>query len=134
MKLETNFLEDFIFKNNEPVDFEKLITKQTVLFFITTKAESNFDAAHKKVIALQLKYPNTNFIAVDIDESKEKWQHKIEEMNQNNITEIFALNYENTKKKFVIHKLGRTIILHADGTIKNAFVDLFDVNFEECLK
>ena len=46
----------------------------------------------------------------------------------------FAVNYENTKKKFVIHKLGRTIILNADGTIKNAFVDLFDVDFENNLK
>jgi hypothetical protein len=126
--------EEFLHKNNKPVNFEELIKRQTVLFFITTKAESNFEAAHKKVNDLKLKYPNTDFIAVDLDDSIEKWHNKIDEMSENNITEIFAVNYENTKKKFVIHKLGRTLILNADGTIKNAFVDLFDVNFEDNLK
>lgn len=125
--------EQFVFKDDTPVDIEKLITKQTVLFFITTKAESNFEAAHKKVNDLKIKFPNTNFVAVDLDDSIEKWHNKIDRMTENNITEIFAINYENTKKKFVIHKLGRTIILNADGTIKNAFVDLFDVDFEKNL-
>ncbi len=126
-------LENFVDLNNQKVNLEKLISKKTVLFFCTTNAMSHMESVHKKAAVLKEKYPNINFIGINIDDSVEEWQKKLGEFNHKNIVEIHATDFEAIKENWVINKLSRTIILNADGTINNAFVNLFDINFEDNL-
>jgi len=127
-------IENFVDINNKPIVLEKLINKQTVIFFCTTNAESHLNAVHKKVFKLKEKYPNIDFISVNIDDSYEDWKNKLEGFDYKNIVEIHASDFEKIREDWVINKIHRTIVLNADGTIKNAFVNLFDVNFENNLK
>ncbi len=126
--------ENFVDINNNPIALEKLIHNQTVIFFCTTNAESHLNSVHKKVFKLKEKYPNVDFIAVNIDDSYEEWKTKLEGFNHKNIIEIHAVDFEKIREDWVINKIHRTIVLNADGTIKNAFVNLFDVNFEKNLE
>lgn len=48
--------------------------------------------------------------------------------------ELHANNFEAIRNLWVITKVHRIIILNADGTIKNGFANLFDVNFENNLQ
>ncbi|HBK82792.1 MAG TPA: hypothetical protein DDZ41_04220, partial [Flavobacterium sp.] len=73
--------ESFIDENNNPVLLENLITRKSVLFFYTTGLTSHLSAVHKKVISFKEKYPNINFIAVNIDDSFEVWKKKLREFN-----------------------------------------------------
>jgi hypothetical protein len=50
-----------------------------------------------------------------------------------NVAEYRCTNFENLKEKWVINKIHRTLIINANGTIDNAFVSLFDANFEKFL-
>ena len=125
--------EKFVNEKNEPIDLGKLITKETVIFFCNTNIQSHLNSVHRKVIAFKEKYPNVNFIAINIDDSYEEWENKLNDFDHKNIIEIHAVNSEAIKEKWVIYKIHRSIILNADGTIKNAFVNLFDVNFEKNL-
>ncbi len=126
--------ESFVNVNNEPVDLQHLISKETVIFFFTTNADSHLKAVHKKVFNLKDKYPNVNFIAINIDDSYEEWKKKLDEFDHKNVIEIHANDFEKIKEDWVINKIHRTIILNGDGTIKNAFVNLFDVTFEKNLQ
>lgn len=126
--------ENFVNTDNQPVELENLISKQTVIFFCTTNADSHLKAVHKKVFNLNSKYPNVNFIAINIDDSYDEWKKKLAEFDHKNVVEIHANDFEKIKEDWVINKIHRTIILNADGTIKNAFVNLFDVNFEKNLE
>jgi hypothetical protein len=125
--------EKFVNEKNEPVDLSKLITKETVIFFCNTNIQSHLNSVHKKVIAFKEKYPNINFIAINIDDTYEEWNNKLNDFDHKNIIEIHAVNSEAIKEKWVIYKIHRSMILNANGTIKNAFVNLFDVNFEKNL-
>ena len=125
--------ESFVDENNNKITLDNLITKKTVLFFYTTSLSSHLNAVHKKVMTLKQKYPKINFIAVNIDDSFDVWKKKLNEFNHKNIIEIHALNSEAIKDDWIIYKIHRTIILNADGTIKNGFVNLFDINFENYL-
>ncbi|RXR19023.1 hypothetical protein EQG63_06145 [Flavobacterium amnicola] len=106
---------------------------KTVIFFWTSEAKSHMEMAHKRAIELKQKYPDLNFIAVNIDDSDKNWKESLGK-SKFNITELHASNFEEIKEKWVITKIHRTMIINSDGTINNAFVSLFDSGFEKYLK
>jgi hypothetical protein len=126
--------EKFVNEKNEPVSLEKLIKKQTVIFFCNLGIPSHLNSVHKKVFNLKEKYPNVDFIAINIDDTYDDWKKKLDEFDHKNIVEIHAVDPEALKEDLIIYKIHRTLILNPDGTIKHGFTNLYDVNFEENLK
>lgn len=131
-KLPTINLVDKDLKN---IDLTKITkNKETVIFFWTSQAESHLKLAHKKVNDYQKKYPDINFIAINVDDTDENWYKACEKCDMGNLTEYKSTSFAEIKKLWVITKIHRTIILNKDGSIKNGFANLFDVNFEKDLK
>jgi len=124
-------LVDTVYK---PLDINTVINKPTVLFFWTSHAESHFVASHRKVMELQAKYPNYEFIAINVNDNVANWKNALKKYNFESIKELHASDFEAIRKQWVITKIHRIIILNADGTIKNGFANLFDVNFEQNLE
>lgn len=124
---------DLVNAKNEKVNLPSLITKPTVLYFWTTHAESHMAIAHQKINVLQKQHPNYNFIAINIDDTQPNWNDALKKYQLNNNFELHATDFEAIRNKWVITKIHRIIILNADGTIKNGFANLFDVNFENQL-
>jgi hypothetical protein len=120
--------------NGKNISSASLITGKTVIFFWTEKASTHLLEAHKKVLDFKTKYPDYNFIAVNVDSDTEKWKGVLTNYKFGGITETKCSNFEDLKAKWAITKIHRTLIINADGTIKNAFTGLFDSNFEENLK
>lgn len=111
-----------------------LINKPTVIYFWSTKSISHLESAHKKVEDYTKKYPNVKFISINIDDDFISWKKSLSQYNFNKDLEFHNTNYKNSKDKWVITKIHRTIILNPDGTIKNAFANLFDSDFDSNLK
>ena len=80
------------------------------------------------------KYPNYNFVAININDSAEDWKNTLSNYNFKGITELHCSDFESIKTKWAINKIHRTIILDNKGQIKNAFANLFDSQFEDNLK
>lgn len=116
------------------VSSASLIKDKTVLFFWTENASSHFAAAHKKVLEFKSRHPDYQFIAVNLDENQGKWTNILSKFNFNGIKEYRCANFQDLRSKWAITKVHRTIVLNKDGKIKNAFTNLFDVNFEDNLK
>lgn len=121
-------------KQGNKVNSEDLITGNTVFFFWTEKLYSHYVAAHNKVIDFQKKFPNYNFIAINLDNSNANFNKIIEQYNFKNFKEYRCSNFEEMKSKWAITKVHRTIIVNKDKTIKNGFTNMFEVNFEDNLK
>lgn len=120
--------------NGKIVQSNSLIKNKTVLFFWTENASSHLVAAHKKVMAFKLKYPEYQFIAINLDENQSKWTNLLSKYNFDGIDEFRCENFQDLRNKWAITKVHRTIVLNNDATIKNAFVNLFEVTFEDNLK
>lgn len=117
-----------------PVLLENLTSnKETVIFFWTSHAESHLKSVHKRVREFKKKYPDVNFIAVNVDDTNENWTTALNNNNLSDVTELKSTNFSEIKKLWVITKIHRTIILDKNGTIKKGFSNLFDVNFENDL-
>lgn len=124
---------NLIDSNDNKLDFGSVINKNTVVYFWTSEAKSHLEAAHKRASELKDKYPNWDFIAINIDDSNEAWKTALKRHGLNGL-ELHATNFKEIKDKWVITKIHRAMLINADGTIKNAFVSLFDANFENYLK
>ena len=120
--------------NNKVVPVKSVIKKKTVIFFWTKNLESHFVAAHKRVIDLQKKHPDYDFLSICVDENQTKWQNMLKNYKFSGIPEYRLKNFDDVKEHWVVNKIHRTLVINADGTINNAFVSLFDVDFESNLK
>lgn len=103
--------------------------KKTVFFFWSSMASSHIKAAHNKVMTLQNEYPNIQFIAINIKDSKENWLNALSKHNFKGIRELKSVNFEEIQKNWVLNKVHRVIITNEKGEITNGFSNLFDVNF-----
>lgn len=125
---------ELVDRNNNKVDFTSLIKRKTVIFFWTESLESHVVAAHKKILDLQKRHSDYDFIAINVDQDQDKWSKELANYKFGSIREYRATDFEDLKEKWVINKIHRTMIIKADGGIDNGFVSLFDVNFEVNLK
>lgn len=122
---------DLVDLNGKTLSSSNFKGKKTVFFCWTQKLESHFKAAHKKVMDLKLRHPDYQFVAINVDDDKEKWRQLLANAGNTGIIELQSADFEDLKDKWAITKIHRTIILNEDGTIRNAFSNLFDVNFEK---
>lgn len=120
--------------NNNETSSSNYTKSKTVIFFWTVCAKSHFEAAHKKAMLLKSLYPTYNFIAININDSKQSWKNTLSNYKFNGITELHCSNFENIKNTWAINKIYRTIVLDNKGLIKNAFTNIFDSKFEDNLK
>ena len=82
---------------------------------------------------LKAKYSDIDFIAININNTQEDWLKEIKSKKYNNSLELRATDFDELQNKWVINKVYRTLIINKNGTINNAFVSLFDANFESYL-
>ena len=118
--------------NNNVFDITRDINKETVIYFWTTCARTHLKMVNERVIKLKQQHPDVNFIAINLDEDPE-WKKLISKSTFNSAKQLRAISFQSLKDKWVITKLNRTIILNADGTIKNGFTSLMDPEFAELL-
>lgn len=120
--------------NGKTVSSSDIVKRNTVFFFWSEKSNSHFIASHKKILLLRKKYPNYDFVAVNLDHSGELIKKILSNYNFKDIAELQCVNFEDLKAKWAITKVHRTIVVNADKTIRNGFTNMFDVNFENDLK
>jgi peroxiredoxin len=121
-------------KEEITVSSNSFVKKKTVLFFYTKEALTHLAAAHKKVLAFKSKYPDYQFIAINLDKGQDEWVDLLSNYKFEGIQEYRCANFEDIKNKWAITKIHRAMILNENGKIKNAFTNLFDVKFENDLK
>lgn len=111
-----------------------IIKQKTILFFWSEKLNSHLIAVHKKVVELKKKYPDYNFIAINLDDNQDQWKLALNKYHFDSTTELKCDNFEDIRAKWAITKVHRTLIINADKTIKNGFTNMFDIHFEDELK
>jgi hypothetical protein len=116
------------------INSSSFANKKTVIFFWSENAMSHFEAVHKKVLGFQKRHPDYQFVGVNLNDSQEGWAKMMADYDFDGVTELRCADFEDLKAKWVITKVHRTIILGDNGLIKNAFTNIFELNFEDELK
>lgn len=118
----------------ESVSINKIIKKPSLIFVWTKNSLGHFEAAHKKAEELLAANPEIEIFSINLDTSQEEWLRIMNQYHFPQIKELRALNFQEIKDKWIITKVHRCILLNADGTINNAFVNLFDTTLSKKIK
>jgi hypothetical protein len=120
--------------NGNEIKSSTVIKGKAVIFFWSQNVPTHMRAAYKKALDYHTNYPQYQFIAINVDEDQTKWNNTVRKNAFGVVNEFRAKDFHKVKEEWVITKLQRTIITGQEGKIKNAFVNLFDVRFQEELK
>ena len=121
-------------RQGNKVSSTSFANQKTVIFFWTSNALSHLEAVHKKILGFQKDHPDYQFIGININDTQQEWKKVLSKYKFDEITEYRCSDFEDIKAKWVITKIHRTMILDNTGAIKNAFTNIFELNFEEELK
>ncbi|MCF8272729.1 MAG: thioredoxin family protein [Flavobacteriaceae bacterium] len=119
---------------NSDLNFNSIITKPTAIYFWSHNFYDHFKESHYKVNDLKEKYPEIEFIAVNIDDSNLKtWESNL---NKNNFSLINEYQFKNPKESMhtlAIYPMTKVIIIDKNNIIVNSNSNMFSSNFEEQL-
>lgn len=117
----------------EQVNIHKAITRPTLLFVWSKNSLAHAEGAHRKALDMLTRNDNLQVISVCIDGEDKEWQNFIKSYKHPDLLELRSTDFKEMKDKWIITKIQRTMILNQDGTIKEAFVNIFDKNLEHKL-
>lgn len=103
----------------------------TVYYFWSLNQRNHMININLKVNNLRVKHPEYAFVGININEDHESWLKAIEKMGLNPKYQFRCEDFIEIRNSLVIEGLNKVIIVKDDGTIINAFGDIFDANFVE---
>ena len=114
----------------QQVTYGDIITKPTVVFIWSLYAPSHYKWQHNNIKTLRKKYPDIDFIGVNIDQDEtENWLRVVSNNNYNKDYEYQITNREVSKEVFrkYIHKI---FFVNSRGVIVDGDAKLYSPNFE----
>jgi len=112
------------------VTLSSRIKKPTVLYFWSYNNHMHLEESHKKAKDLQSKYPEFNFIGVNVNAENDKWVKHIKQHKFNSSMEYRFNNAKNARRSLVINNLSKTIVLDNKGMILNSHANIHSIDFE----
>lgn len=122
------FVTDF---NNDQVALKSLIKRPTVIYFWSTAYRTHIDS-HKKALELKIKYPEIDFIAVNVNVDNEKlWKKIIKRYNYKKTQEYVFINPKLARHQLAIYPLNKVMIVDQHSKIVNPHTNMFYIGFED---
>lgn len=118
------------FRDNQK-SIKSLITKPTVIYFWSTAYRTHIDS-HNKAKELKLKYPEVDFISININVENNKLWHKIIRDNNYDLKREYKFNNpKSARHQLAIYPINKVMILDKNAEIVNAHTNMFYIGFEE---
>ncbi|MFB9058201.1 hypothetical protein ACFFU9_15760 [Mariniflexile ostreae] len=123
---------DVINHENKVFNSNALITSPTAICFWSHAFYEHFKRSHDKIKDLRKKYPEVNFIIINIDDySTERWVSTLEKNRFSVKNEYQFKEPEKSKHLLAIHPMTKVIIVNKHNKIVNNNANIFSIGFEE---
>jgi len=126
---------DLVNYDNEIHALSTIITQPTVIYFWSSNLKIHYKNSHFKIMDLKKKYPNINFIAINInDNDKKYWKKTLDEFKFSSENEYQFKDPINAKQTLVINTVYKMIMIDEDLRIVDTYYNMFHNSFEDKLK
>ncbi len=103
----------------------------SVIYFWSYNNQMHMENSRKKVHELSSKYPEFNFIGINLNQKGKLWQRQLDKHPHNLNNEYRFDNFKEARRKLAINDLSKTIIVNKNGVILNSHTNLHKATFEE---
>ena len=112
-----------------------IISKPTIIYFWTSNRKTQYRNSHYKVKDLKSKFPEIDFISVNInDNDDEFWQNIINQYNFPKTNEFKFNNSKEARKTLAVNYSNKAIIVDENGIILHPNANIFNSSFEKTLE
>ncbi len=119
--------------DNTVKDLHSALTQPTVLYFWSNKNLKHQKKIHNRVDELQAKYPEFNFIGINIDTHFKKWLKTVKSSGYDEGSEFQFEDFEEAELKLVINSMNKAMIIDRNGKILDGNTNLSDFGIENQL-
>lgn len=112
------------------VTLSSRLNRPTVIYFWSYNNQMHMENTHKKIEELSSKYPEFNFLGINLDIENEMWQRHLKKHPHNVKNEYRFDNTRTARKKLVIDDISKTIVVDKYGIILNSHSNLHRATFE----
>jgi hypothetical protein len=130
-----NIIPNVILVNTDNVlkDIHSIINAPTVVYFWTGQPSIQHKNQHIRAAELKSKYPEYNFISINIDTHFKKWRNIVYQSKYDSKYEFQIENFTDAEKKLLLRFVNNVLILDENGVIQEGKTNMFNTNFEEQL-
>ena len=112
------------------VTLSSRLTKPTVIYFWSYNNQMHMENSHKKAAEYSTKYPEFNFMGININEDGELWKRHLNKHPFPSTNEYRFNNPRDGRRQLLIDQLGKTFLVDKNGTIINSHSNLHRATFE----
>ncbi|SFZ94999.1 hypothetical protein SAMN05428642_10625 [Flaviramulus basaltis] len=118
--------------NNNTVEINSIINNSTVISFWSHTYYDHFNDSHKKIKELQIKYPEINFVTINIDDyGLDKSEKLLLNHGFSPKNEYLFKSPKEATESLAIYPMTKTIIIDKNKKIVNSNSNIFSIHFEE---
>lgn len=110
-----------------------VINNPTVFYLWSSESKSYYKNIHKKAKELNTKFPEYDFIGLNVDLQYQPWINLVEKSGYKKGKEYLFEDLEKAKKSLVSYSLNKAIVVDENGVILNGSANLFNKKIEESL-
>ena len=119
--------------DNTLKDLHSIIKKPTVLFFWSGESIKHYRKIHTRSSELREKYPEYNFIGINIDAHFKKWLRTVNNSGYNSQFEYQFESFKDAEQKLLVNYVNKSIIVDKDLKILDGNSNIFSASIEEQL-
>lgn len=117
--------------DNTVKDLHSAINGPTVIYFWSNQSVKHYKNIHTRASELKSKYPEYNFIGINLDAHFKKWLKIVKNSGYDALTEYQFENFDDAEMKLIIDSVNKAMIVDENGTILNGNTNIFDRSIEE---
>lgn len=119
---------------NKPYNITELIKKPTVIYFWSYTIKRHFKDSHQKIAELKKKYPEVNFVSININNGNPKfWISSLKQSGFGLLGEYRFANPDKAKETWALYPINKVILTDGKGIIEDSNANMFNILFEEKL-
>lgn len=121
--------------NNSEHSITEIISKPTIIYFWSSNLKQQYRNSHYKVKELKTKFPQMDFISININDGDDKsWKKIIDQYNFLNTNEFKFKNSKEALKTLAVNYLNKAIIVNETASILHPNVNIYSSDFEDTLE
>lgn len=111
--------------DNEKVSLKEISSnKNTVFYFWSASQKSHFKNVHKRIAKLKEKYPDHNFVGINLKTGFKQWHGMVEEHRMDKANQFHSENFKEIQVAMIIDNLNKCVI-SKDTVVVDAFANLY---------
>lgn len=118
---------------NHTVGIQEVISRPTVIYFWSLDSPMHVKNIHQRISELRGKYPEFDFIGINIDNQFKKWKRLVQHESYQAEHEFQFEDFENAGMALLINSINKTMMIDANGIIIDPHTNIFSLDAEQKL-